>query len=477
MAEHLEAVERGEIDRLMVIEPPRFGKSLQISQHFPAWYLGRRPRNQVIHASYGGELASGFGRYLRNLMNSPEHLSVFPDCALATDSSAQNRWHTTKGGVYFAAGIGGGITGKGAHLAIIDDPVKGREDAESDRMREIAWNWYQHELYSRLMTEFEDVDEEEEIADEDAEPETPVAAGAIVLVQTRWIEDDMAGKLLDEMGRGGDQWTVLHHKALSDDERSLWPRRFPKARLDRIRKAVGERVWNALYQGDPTPEDGSYFQRAWVRYYGANEEKQLPPRERLRTYGASDYATMYEAGDYTVHGVIGIDHPGNIYLLDWWRGREDTAAWIERLLDMMAKWETLIWAEEGGQIEKSVGPFLVKRMLERKVYGRREQFASATDKPTRARSIQGRLEMGSGGGAGYVFFPRHASWTPGLISELLKFPNGANDDQVDVLSLFGRMIAGMAPGTAEPPKPPGEIVGLGGVTMDRVWKDRARKRR
>ena len=474
VAEHLEAVERGEIDRLMIIMPPRHGKSLLASQHFPAWYMGRNAKHQIIHASYGGELASGFGRYLRNLMNSPEHLAVFPDCSLATDSSAQNRWHTTQGGVYFAAGIGGGITGKGAHLALIDDPVKGREDAESDRMREIAWNWYQHELYSRLMTEFEDVDED---VGEDEEPENDIAAGAIVLIQTRWVEDDMAGMLLTEKARGGDEWTVLHHKAVSDEGKPLWARRFPVKRLARIRKAVGERVWSALYQGDPTPADGSYFKRSWIRYYGEGEEKQLPPRERLRTYGASDYATKYEAGDFTEHGVIGIDHPGNIYVLDWWRGKQETATWIERMLDMMDRWQTLIWAEEAGQIEKSVGPFLVKRMMERKVYGRREQFTSATDKASRARSIQGRFEMGNFRGEGYIFFPRHAPWVPYLISQLMKFPNATYDDGVDVLSLFGRMIAGMAPGTAEPPRLPDRIAGLEGVTMGTMWKDRARKRR
>ena len=200
MSTHLEMIERGDIDRLLVIEPPRHGKSLLVSQRFPAWYMGRNPTDQIIHCSYGGELVSGFGRRLRNLMLSDEHTRVFPECHLATDSKAANLWHTSQDGVYVAAGVGGPITGRGAHLLLIDDPVKSREEAESETMRNRAWDWYQNDAYTRLMP-----------------------GGRVVVVSTRWHEDDLVGRLLAEQQRGGDTWTILHHPAIREDGSALWP--------------------------------------------------------------------------------------------------------------------------------------------------------------------------------------------------------------------------------------------------------------
>ena len=414
IAERLEAIERGEIDRLLVVMPPRHGKSELASRRYPAWYLGRHPDRQIIAASYNSDLAADFGRAVRNLMGSSEHRAVFPGSTLAPDSAAANRWHTGAGGSYVAAGVGTAITGRGAHVLLIDDPIKGREDAESETYRERLWNWYRAVAYTRLMP-----------------------GGSIVLIQTRWYEDDLAGRLLAEMERGGDRWEVLHLSARSETGEALWPEWYPAGDLARIRAAIGPREWQALYQGDPTPDEGSYFRRDWIRYYD-------DPPEHMRTYGASDYAVTNDGGDYTVHRVVGVDPKDDIYVLDWWRGQTDSDRWIDAMLDLMKRHEPLIWAEEAGQIGKSLGPFIVKRQMERKVYGRREQFVSATDKPTRARSIQARMSMGK------VYLPCKASWTPGLVSELLKFPAGKHDNQVDVMSLFGRMLAALAKGVVPP---------------------------
>ena len=197
IAAHLEMVERGEIDRLLIIEPPRHGKSLLVSQRFPAWYLGRNPSDEVIHCSYGGELATAFGRRLRNLMLSAQHIAAFPDCQLSPDSKAANLWHTSQEGVYTAAGVGGPITGRGAHMLLIDDPVKSREEADSETMRNRTWDWYQNDAYTRLMP-----------------------GGRVIVISTRWHDDDLVGRLLSEQERGGDTWTVLHHPAISTDEKA-----------------------------------------------------------------------------------------------------------------------------------------------------------------------------------------------------------------------------------------------------------------
>src|SRR6185437_9233451 len=205
------------------------------------------------------------------------------------------------------------------------------------------------------------------------------------------------------------------------------------------------------------PDTGDYFKREWLRWYD-----KAPARETLRTYGASDYAVTASGGDYTVHGVIGVDPDDNIYLLDWWREQTSSEEWVEAALDLMAQWKPLIWAEENGQIIKSVGPFLDRRQRERRVYSYRRQYASASNKPTRAQSIRARIAMGK------VYFPSNAAWATDLVSEMLRFQAGKNDDQVDVLGLFGRMLDDLVSGTNPAPVEP--MRGVHEMTMSEVWK-------
>lgn len=405
IAGKLEAVERGEIDRLMIFMPPRHGKSELASRRFPAWALGRDPKRNVIAASYNSDLATDFGREVRNIVASPEYRAVF-DTTLAQDSRAANRWNTNKAGTYVAAGVGTAVTGRGAHILLIDDPLKDREEADSELRRQRIWDWYTSTAYTRL-----------------------APGGAVVLIQTRWHEDDLAGRLLEAQDRGGDQWEVLSLPAL-DGEEPLWPEWYDKDALERIRAAIGPRDWSALYQQAPAPDEGTYFKREWLRYWS-----KLP--DDLYLYGASDYAVTDGGGDYTVHLVAGIDGSGDVYLVDLWRNQTTPDQWIEALLDLMARHEPLTWAEEQGQIIKSVGPFLERRMAERNVYCAREAFASAADKPTRARAFQARMASGK------VYLPENAPWLADFVSELLTFPAGKNDDQVDAASLMFRLLAEM----------------------------------
>lgn len=407
IAEKLEAVARGEIDRLMINMPPRHGKSELASRRFPAWFLGQFPQKSVIAASYNSDLASDFGRQVRNVVASPEYGNLF-DTKLAEDSRAADRWNTHAGGAYVAAGVGTAITGRGADVLLIDDPLKDREEADSELRRERVWGWYTSTAYTRL-----------------------APGGRVVVIQTRWHEDDLTGRLLSEQARGGDKWKILELPALDDKGNALWPEMYPRETLERYRSVLPPRDWAALYQQRPAPDDGTYFKREWFRWY---EDRPA----HLRIYGASDYAVTDGDGDYTVHVVIGLDPDDNLYVLDVWRGQTTSDVWVQVWLDMAREFKPVMWAEEQGQIVKSIGPFLEKRMREERVYCRREQFSSAADKPTRSRSVQARASMGK------VYLPRNAPWLPEFMAELLVFPAGKHDDQVDAFGLIGRMLDDMA---------------------------------
>lgn len=392
----LEAVERGEIDRLMIFMPPRHGKSELASKRFPAWCLGRNAHRQIIAASYNSDLASDFGRHVRNIVASPEFAEVFPDTTLAPDSQAANRMNTNKGGSYVAAGVGTAVTGRGADIALIDDPFKDREEADSERRRDIVWDWYRSTLFTRLMP-----------------------GGAVILILTRWHEDDLAGRLLEQEPG---QWDMLSLPAIDDAGRALWPAWYDVPALNRIKATIGPREWSALYQQRPQPDEGTFFQRAWFADHGGH----LP---QLAYYGSSDYAVTDGGGDWTVHRVWGVDPQGALYRVAGWRGRTTSDVWIEQKLDLIAKYKPLAWFGESGVIQKAIEPMLMRRMRERRVYCRLEWLPSMADKPTRARAFQAMAASGR------VHFEPNAD-----LSEFLVFPAGKHDDEVDTASLIGRAI-------------------------------------
>lgn len=401
---HLQAVERGEIERLALFLPPGSAKSTYASVLFPAWFLGRQPDKAVMAVSHTAELAERFGRRVRNLVASKDHRSVF-GVGLSADSSAAGRWDTDRGGEYFAAGVGGSVTGRRADLVIIDDPVRSREDADSERQRETAWQWYLSDLLTRLKP-----------------------GARQILVMTRWHEDDLGGRILE---READKWTIIKLPMIAGNDdplgrepgQRLWPEWYTDEMVETARRDA--RSWNALYQQDPVPDDGDYFKSGWLGEYTAKPEN-------LRIYGASDYAVTDGGGDYTEHGIFGVDTNSNIYVLDWWRGQAAPDAWIEAKADLIIKWRPDCWFGEAGPIRRSVEPFLMRRLEERKAWCRVEWMASIADKTARARSIQARASMGK------LWLPKHAAWKGDVVGQLLKFPAGKHDDAVDVFSLIGR---------------------------------------
>lgn len=425
IARHLEMIERGEIKRLMITMPPRHGKSMLASEFFPAWYMGRNPDHYVVTATYAQELADDFGRKVKNQIEDQAFQLVFPGVGLADDSKSAKRFHiegatggiehaTTQRGAFYAVGVGGPLTGRGAHLLLIDDPVKNREDAESEVIRKKTKDWYTSTAYTRLMP-----------------------GGRIVVIQTRWHEDDLSGWLQAEHDH--EDWTVLNLPAINDNGEALWPEQYPVEELGRIKRALPPRDWSALYQQRPSPDTGDYFKREWIVPV---EPKLVPDRANMSIYGASDYAVTADGGDWTVHVIVGIGHDGRMYLLDLWRAQASSDVWVDAFCALVRKWKPIGWAEETGQIKAGVGPFLVKRMLETESYTVREQFPTRGDKAVRAQSIRGRMAMQG------LHVSKEAPWLSDLISEMMSFPVGVHDDQVDALGLAGQLMDRIGNGNA-----------------------------
>ena len=416
-----EQVANKESPRLMLFMPPRHGKSTLASVAFPAWHLGRHPNHEFISCSYSGSLAMNFSRKVRQLLREPVYKNVFEKARLDKDSQSIESWQTTQGGGYVAAGVGGGITGKGAHVMVIDDPVKNREDAESDNNRDATWDWYTSTAYTRLSP-----------------------GGGILVILTRWHDDDLAGRLLKQAEEGADQWEVIKYPAIAEvDEtfrkygESLHPERYNVDALEQIRKAIGPRDWSALYQQNPVSDEGDYFSRDMIRYY---EDEDIEYAQ-LNYYCAWDLAIgQRDRNDYSVGIVVGVDEYDNLFVVDVVRGKYDGFELVEQILDLYETWRPGIVGIERGHIEMALGPFLQKRTRER---GLSEAYfkdlkVGRRDKEARARAIQGRMQQGM------VYFPKDAVWTGTMVAELLRFPNGAHDDQVDALAWIGLMMTEFA---------------------------------
>jgi predicted phage terminase large subunit-like protein len=417
LIEHLEALERGDILKLMVWMPPGSAKSTYTSILFPPWYMGRNPKEPILGVSNTTELAERFSRRARNITAGPLYRNVF-GFGCSEDSKAAGSWENERGGEYFAAGMGSTIAGRRAKLGLIDDPIKSREEADNEGTRQKHWDWYLNDFFPRLL---------------------PGASQCII--QTRWHEDDLSGRILE---RESSQWTVLKLPMLSvtpdplnrtEGER-LWADFFTQDMVDTAKKDV--RAWNALYQQDPAPDDGEYFKREMFQEY-------IQSPQGMHLYGASDYAVTEGGGDYTEHGIFGLDYNGDLYLLDWWRGQTQSDVWIERQCDLIGKHSPLIWFGEGGPIRKAIEPFLKRRMQERQAPCRLEWMPSIGDKVVRARAFQARAAMGN------VYLPQSAPWLPDLMSQLMRFPAGKYDDGVDVCSLIGRGLEHARPPQLKPP--------------------------
>ena len=430
-------VERGEEPRLLLMCPPRSGKSEIGSRHFAPWMLGQHPDWEIIAASHTSSLSMSFSRYIRDLMRNPAYGAVFPDAVLDPSSQSTENWNLTRGGGYLAAGVGTGITGRGAHVLLLDDLVKDIEAADSITIRDNTWEWYLSTAYTRL-----------------------APGGGVIGIMTWWSADDWAGRIQEAMNAGdGDKFEIVRYPAineygdeyvLEDDSiveiqpgrlvptgarmtrqqgTAIHPARYTTEAMLRIKRnliAGGQkRVWDALYQQNPVPDEGNFFNKEMFRYYGSP-----PARSDLYVYQAWDFAISEgKESDYTVGVCIGQDHYDNLYILDVRRFRSGDGGYIiDEILDFAATWNADVLGFEDGQIWKAIEFQFQKRCEERRQYPSYELLKPLTDKMVRANPLKGRMQLGK------VFFDKHAPYFTDLHKEFLHFPAGKHDDQVDAVS-------------------------------------------
>lgn len=433
--------------------PPRHGKSELASIRFPAWHLGHHPDHEVINCGYNLDLPMKFSRKVREIARDLSFLALFPECVLDAESQSAEAWNTTSGGGFTAAGVGGGIVGKGAHVLIIDDPIKNQEEADSIQTRENLWNWYWSTAYTRL-----------------------APGGGVLIIQTWWNDDDLAGRLQLAMANPseggnalGDRFDVVKYPALAEEyeylntvtnsiERyksppvdfsvkdlgrtrfeflrfirapgeALHPERYTAEMLLRYREGMPRRTWSALYQQNPVPDEGMYVQKQWLKF-----EALSPNLFNRNVYQAWDFAIgEKQHNDFNVGVTLIQDESDYLHLVDMVRFRGDSFMIVEEILNAAEKWGSeptapLTLGFEDGQIWKAVKPLLHSRMEERKLFPAYEELKTLTDKMARARSLQGRLQQGR------VWFPQEAGWMADVQRELLRFPAGAHDDIVDALA-------------------------------------------
>jgi predicted phage terminase large subunit-like protein len=418
--------------RLMIMAPPGSAKSTYATVVAPAAYLGGERDRRVILASYGDSLAKRHGRRTRQLLRSAEATAIL-QCTLDPGSTAVDEFALTNGSEYLACGILSGATGNRAHGLVIDDPIKGRAEAASKTIRDKTGEAYEDDLLTRL-----------------------IPGGWVVLINTRWDEDDLSGRILpkDWAGQSGDidcrdgnTWRVLCIQAECQTASDplgrkvgdmLWPEWFDDRHWAQFR--LNRRTWSSLYQQRPAPDDGILFRRDDMGTY-----ERAPAG--LMIIGASDYAVTPDGGDWTEHGVAGIAPDGSIYLLDWWRDQVGSEIWIERQIDMIARWQPLAWFGEMGPIRRAIEGRLRQRMIDRNAMVRLEWLSHIGDKPTKATSIIATAGMGR------LWWPR-AAWVPELQRQCLVFPAGQPDDGVDTLGLLGRGADTLGRGQDEPPPAP-----------------------
>ena len=400
----------------MVSMPPRHGKSEFISRYFPAWYLGTYPDKRIILASYEADFAATWGRKARTLLEEagPELFGI----SVSRVSSAASRWDIDgRDGGMATAGVRGPITGKGAHIAIIDDPVKNDQEANSVTYQEATWDWYRATFSTRLQDD-----------------------GAIILVMTRWNENDLAGKLLQAQEDGGDKWEIVRLPALAEDDdplgrkpnEPLCPELFKREVLEAIKKRIGPYWWNALYQQRPSPQGGAIFKKSMFRYFrrdGSQYVLYTPAGEKRVLQSAcwifqtvDTAATEKETSDYFVCSTWAVTPDKDLLLLDVFREKAETTKHEEILANQRSKWRPLFQGVENKTFGLNILQAAAKAGLPLK------PLKADQDKVARSRPMQARYELGT------VYHLADAEWLADFEDELVKFPHGANDDQVDTAS-------------------------------------------
>lgn len=470
-------VEERKSPRLMLLVPPRHGKSELASIRFPAFCLGHHPEWEIINCGYNTDLPMKFSRKVREICRDPGYKPLF-EMAMDPESQSAEAWLTTAGGGLTAAGVGGGITGKGAHILTIDDPIKNQEEADSIVVRDALWDWYWSTAYSRL-----------------------APGGGVLIIQTWWHDDDLAGRLQQKMRHedDADQFVIIKYPALAEqweyrnketdlierydapletdhvdlrmpqrtnntshiiqlDEtydllrmpgEALHPERYNEKMMNSMKANQPPRIWSALYQQNPVPDEGAYFRKDYFRF-----EPTAPEAYNRNIYQAWDFAIgEKQVNDFTVGVTMLQDENDFLHVVDVVRFKGDSFTIVEEILNAAQKWGSektapLTIGFEDGQIFKAIKPLLEKRMGERGLYPPYEVMKPLTDKLARSRSLQGRMQQGR------VYFPVEATWRRDAETELLRFPAGAHDDIVDAMAWCVNLCVGKSPKQLPKPKQP-----------------------
>lgn len=405
--EFLLAVIQKKSPRLMITMPPRHGKSEIASRRFPAYALGRFPDLSIIATSYSADLASRMNRDVQRTMMDEKYQLLFPDSRLPNPKEGirTSDFFEIAGrrGVYRSAGVGGGITGMGGDIILIDDPFKDRASADSPTIRENIWDWYTSTLYTRL-----------------------APGGGLIIINTRWHTDDLSGRLLTDSETGnGDKWRVVNFPAIAeaDEEHrkageALHPQRYPLEQLHKIRAAIGSRDWEALYQQHPTPEGGTIFKSEWLRYW---TPANLPAKFDTVILSWDMTFKDGDGADFVVGQVWG-RLKGNFYLLDQHRERMGFVATLAAFKAQAAKWPQ---ASRKLVEDKANGPAVIDT-LKSTLWGILPIEPDGS-KVARAHAVTAMFESGNV----YLPDPQAFPWVRQYITELTQFPSVAHDDQVD----------------------------------------------
>ncbi len=404
MAKKFEAIAKGEMKRVIINMPPRHTKSEFASYLLPSWFLGKNPTKKVIQCSNTADLAVGFGRKVRNLVDSEQYASVFPGVKLRQDSKAAGRWATNKNGEYFAIGVGGTVTGKGADLLIIDDPHSEQEAAAASGNPEIyqkVYEWYTSGPRQRLQP-----------------------GGAIVIVMTRWGEADLTGRVLqDALKREkGEEWELIELPAIMPSGNPLWPEFWSIDELEALKEELPVSKWNAQYQQKPTGEEGALVKREWWKIW----ERERPPNCEYVIQSWDTAFTKSERSDYsacTVWGVFHMDEDPknvNVILLEAYQERLEFPELKEKAFEMYNIWEPDTCIIEA----KAAGSPLIFEMRRMGVPVQEYTPVRGNDKFVRINSVTDLFRSGK------VWAP-DTRWAHELIEQMAAFPNAAHDDLVD----------------------------------------------